>query len=176
MSKTMILAIGGAGCNIAATIMREASAHWVREATYLFADTDQARLAELGERGYRTISLIDKENPIEVLKGVKKLYLMAGMGGKTGSEYVKIIAEGAKDAGVQEVSAIVTTPFYFEGEGKIAKAKEAIESLDGIKTMVLHNDDLWEKYVDINFATAFNYADMAAMKVIEAQDFYLRQS
>ena len=80
MSKTMILAIGGAGCNIAATIMREASAHWVREATYLFADTDQARLAELGERGYRTISLIDKENPIEVLKGVEKLYLMGRYG------------------------------------------------------------------------------------------------
>ena len=41
------------------------------------------------------------------------------MGGKTGSEYVEIVTEYAKDAGVQEVSAIVTMPFYFEGEGKI---------------------------------------------------------
>ncbi|MDE6787420.1 MAG: hypothetical protein K2J46_10335, partial [Muribaculaceae bacterium] len=166
---TMILAIGGAGCNMAEAIMREASAHWVREVTYLFADTDQAKLAELAKKGFQTISLKDYENPIEVLKGVEKLYLLAGMGGKTGSEYVKIIAEGAKDAGVQEVSAIVTTPFYFEGEGKIAKAEEAIENLDGIKTTVLRNDDLLEKYADINFASAFNYADMAALKAIELE-------
>lgn len=31
----MILAIGGAGCNMAETIMRVANAHWVKEATYL---------------------------------------------------------------------------------------------------------------------------------------------
>lgn len=48
----MILAIGGAGCKMADTIMREASAHWVREATYFFADTDQARLAELAKKGF----------------------------------------------------------------------------------------------------------------------------
>ena len=36
MSTTMILAIGGAGCNMAETIMREAAAHWVREVTYFF--------------------------------------------------------------------------------------------------------------------------------------------
>ena len=164
----MILAIGGAGCNMAETIMCEASAHWVRESTYLFADTDQARLAELGERGYQTISLIDNENPCEVMKGVEKLYLLTGMGGKTGSEYVNIVAENAKDTGVQEVSAIVTMPFYFEGEGKITKAKEAIENLNGVKTKVLHNDDLLEKYADINFATAFNYADLSALKAIES--------
>lgn len=150
--------------------MREASAHWVREATYFFADTDQARLAELAKKGFQTISLKDYENPIEVLKGVEKLYLLAGLGCKTGSEYVKIIAEGAKDAGVQEVSAIVTKPFYFEEEGKIAKAKEAIESMNGVKTKVLHNDDLLVKYADINCATAFHYADMTDLKAIESGD------
>ena len=168
MSKTMILAIGGAGCNMAETIMREASAHWVREATYLFADTDQAILTELAQRGYHTISLKCNENTCEIMKGVEKLYLMAGMGGKTGSEYVNIVADSAKAAGVQYVSAIVSTPFYFEGEGKIVKAKEAIESLNGVKTKVLHNDDLLENYADINFATAFNYADLSALKAIES--------
>ncbi len=33
MSKTMILAIGGAGCNMAETIMYVANAHWVKEIT-----------------------------------------------------------------------------------------------------------------------------------------------
>ena len=34
MSKTMILAVGGAGCNMAETIMRVANAHWVKEISF----------------------------------------------------------------------------------------------------------------------------------------------
>ena len=170
MSKTMILAIGGAGCNMVETIMREASALWVREATYLFADTDQARLTELAKKGYQTISLNDSGISADNLKEVEKLYIIAGLGGNTGSAYINEVAKTAKATGINDVSAIVTTPFYFEGEGKITKAKEAIESLNGIKTKVLHNDDLLEKYADINFATAFNYADMSVLKAIESEE------
>ena len=32
----------------------------------------------------------------------------------------------------------------------------------------MRNDDLLEKYADINFATAFNYADLSALKAIES--------
>lgn len=168
MSKTMILAIGGAGCNMAETIMREASVHWVREATYIFADTDQARLSDLGKKGYQTIDLKDSDIPCDVMKGVEKLFILAGLGGNTGGAYIAELANFAKNVGVNDVSAIVTTPFYFEGEKKIAKAKETIEALNGVKTKVLHNDDLLEKYADINFATAFNYADLSALKAIES--------
>lgn len=170
MSKTMILAIGGAGCNMAETIMREASAKWVCEATYLFVDRDQSRLAELAKKGYHTISLNDSPFPAEILKGVEKLYILAGLGGDTGGVYVNDVANTAKDAGINNVSAIVTTPFYFEGERKIAKAKEAIESMKGVKVKVQHNDDLLAKYADINVATAFNYADMSVLKAIESGD------
>lgn len=170
MPKTMILAIGGAGCNMVESIMREASALWIREATYLFADTDQTRLAELAKKGYSTILLTDSVFPEENLKNIKKLYLLAGLGGNTGGAYINEVAKTAKKTGINDVSAIVTTPFYFEGEGKTLKAKEAIESLDGIKTTILRNDDLLEKYADINFATAFNYADVAARKAIESEE------
>lgn len=168
MPKTMILAIGGAGCNMVESIMREASALWIREATYLFADTDQTRLAELAKKG--TILLTDSVFPEENLKNIKKLYLLAGLGGNTGGAYINEVAKTAIKTGINDVSAIVTTPFYFEGEGKTLKAKEAIESLDGIKTTILRNDDLLEKYADINFATAFNYADVAARKAIESEE------
>lgn len=46
----MILAIGGAGCNMADTIMVEASVHWVCEASYLYSDSDPSRLAELAKK------------------------------------------------------------------------------------------------------------------------------
>lgn len=57
MSKTMILAIGGAGCNMAETIMYVANAHWVKEAAYLFADSDMERLSKLRKKGFETLSL-----------------------------------------------------------------------------------------------------------------------
>ncbi len=165
----MILAIGGAGCNMVESITCEASALWVREATYLFADTDQTRLAELAKKGYQTILLKDSQITDEILKGVEKLYIIVGLGGNTGGAYINEVINTANCSGINDVYAIVTIPFYFEGEGKIAKAKEAIESLNGVKTTVLYNDDLLEKYADINFATAFNYADMSVLKVIELE-------
>lgn len=73
-----------------------------------------------------------------------------------------------RNAGVEDISAIVTTPFYFEGENKSAKAKEALSKLNGVRVKILHNDDLLERYPDINFATAFYYADMSALKAIES--------
>ena len=168
MPKTMILAIGGAGCNMTETIMRDASVHWVREATYIFADTDRGRLSDLEKKGYQTISLKDSDIPYDVMKGVEKLYILAGLGGNTGGSYIAEIANFAKNVGIHNVSAIVTNPFYFEGDKKIAKAKETIEALNGVKTKVLHNDELMEKYSDLNFATAFNYADLSALKAIES--------
>ncbi|MDE6479570.1 MAG: hypothetical protein K2L45_04805 [Muribaculaceae bacterium] len=170
MSKTMIMAIGGVGCNMSETIMREASVHWVREATYIFADTDQARLSDLGKKRYQTIDLKDSDIPRDIMKGVEKLYILAGLGGNAGGAYIADLANFAKNVGIHNVSAIVTTPFYFEGEKKITKAKEAIEALNGVKTKILHNDDLLEKYADINFATAFNYADLSVLKAIESSE------
>ena len=49
----MILAVGGAGCNMAETIMRVVSAHWVKEATYLFADSEMERLSDWGKKDLR---------------------------------------------------------------------------------------------------------------------------
>lgn len=168
MSKTMILAIGGAGCNMAETIMREATAHWVREATYLFADSDQSRVAELVKKGYQTCNLMSTKVPSDRFNGVEKLYILVGMGGNTGSTHISGAVNSARSAGVKDIAAIVTTPFYFEGENKIAKAKEAIDKLNEVSTKELHNDDLLKLYADINFATAFNYSDMAALKAIES--------
>ena len=168
MSKTMIPAIGGAGCNMAETIMREASVHWVSEASYLFADSDQSRLAELSIKGYQTVDLTKTTISKEDFNGLEKIYVLAGLGGKTGTDYITEAINVAKNSGVLNLSAIVTIPFYFEGENKVAKAKEVIDRLKSIPSIVLHNDDLLKLYADINFATAFHYSDMAALKAIES--------
>lgn len=164
----MILAIGGAGCNMAETIMREASVHWVHEASHLFADSDQSRLEELAKKGYQTVDLNNTEISVEDFIGVEKLYVLAGLGGKTGGGHISVSINVAKNAGVRDISAVVTIPFYFEGEKKVAKAKEVVGTLKSIPSIVLQNDDLLKLYPDINFATAFDYSDMAALKAIES--------
>lgn len=166
----MILAIGGAGCNMAETIMREASAHWVSEASYLFADSDQSKLTELSRKGYRSIDLTKTVISKEDFNGFEKLYVLAGLGGNTGSDYITDAISVAKNSGVQNLSVIVTIPFYFEGENKVAKAKEVIGTLSSIPSVVLHNDVLLKRYSDIDFATAFHYLDMAALNAIESGD------
>ena len=114
MSKTMILAVGGAGCNMAETIMRVANAHWVKEATYLFADSDMERLSELGKKGFETLSIqCDSDSfPTDKLQGVEKLYILAGLGGVTGSKFAEIAAKVAQSDGVENVALIVTIPSF----------------------------------------------------------------
>ena len=170
MSKTMILAIGGAGCNMAETIMRVANAHWVKEATYLFADSDMERLSELGKKGFETLNLLrDSDSfPTDKLKGVEKLYILAGLGGVTGSKFAVIAAKPAKSDGVGNVALVVTLPFIFEGTGKMANASEALKSLSDIPVKVLNNEDLTERYPDLNFIDAFEYSDKEALNAMES--------
>lgn len=169
MSKLMILAIGGAGCNMAEAFMREASVQWVRDAAYLFADTDQSRLDEPAIIGHKTINLNDTGFSDVDLNNVESLYVLAGLGGDTGSTYVTDAVSAARSAG-KAISAIVTMPFYFEGDNIVDKAKEALATLKGVPTKVLYNDDLLKLYGDMNIATAFHYSDMAALRAIESDE------
>ena len=166
----MVLAIGGAGCNMAETIMREASAHWVKDAAYLFADSDLERLSELHKKGFETLKLQGESAsfPTEKLRGAEKLYILVGLGGVTGSKFAEIAANSAKSDGVGNVALIVTLPFAFEGSEILAKATKVLESLSEIPVKVLKNDELTERYPDINFMDAFEYSDRKVLNAIES--------
>ena len=170
MSKTMILAIGGAGCNMAETIMRVANVHWIKEATYLFAYSDMERLSELGKKRFETLSLQCNSDsfPTDKLKGVEKLYILAGLGGVTGCKFAEIAAKSAKSDGVDNVALIVTLPFVFEGSRKLVKATEALKSLSDMSVKVINNQELIERYPNINFINAFKYCDKEALNAIES--------
>ncbi|MDE6230214.1 MAG: hypothetical protein K2M37_01165 [Muribaculaceae bacterium] len=169
MNNTMILAIGGAGCNMAKAIMRIANASWVKEAAYLFADTDICHLSKLSKKGYETLILQHDSNsfPVEKFKGIENLYILAGLGGETGGNVAGIAARTAKSSGVENISLIVTLPFAFEGSRRLSKAKEALNSLPDVTVRVLPNDELKERYSDINFINAFAYSDKAVLNAIE---------
>lgn len=53
----MILAIGGAGCNMAGYCLRNASSKKLKNAQFLFANTDVENISRLTKMGYDTIVL-----------------------------------------------------------------------------------------------------------------------
>jgi cell division protein FtsZ len=63
------------------------------------------------------------------LDGVEGLFLLAGLGGGTGSGAAPVVAELARDAGIL-VIAVVTLPFFFEGKRRLGQAAEALAAIN----------------------------------------------
>ena len=78
-----------------------------------------------------------------LLKGTEIIFIIAGMGGSTGSITTSVIAKMAKEAGAVSVG-FVTLPFFFEGktrrevaEAGIAEFRKHVDSL-----VIIPNDNL----------------------------------
>jgi len=87
----------------------------------------------------------DKEKISEVLRNTQILFLIAGLGGGTGTGGAPVIAKIAKDLGALTIS-LVTTPFEFEGEERNQYAKEGLENfLKNVDTLIhISNQKLFE--------------------------------
>src|SRR3954464_2921458 len=79
---------------------------------------------ELGKRAAEET----KEEIQESLKGSDMIFLACGMGGGTGTGAAPVIAKVAKEMGALTV-AVVTKPFFFEGQQRMRFAEQGIEEL-----------------------------------------------
>ncbi len=79
---------------------------------------------ELGKRAAEET----KEEIQEALKGADMIFLTGGPGGGTFSGSAPVIAKVAKEMGALTV-AVVTKPFFFEGQQRMRIAEQAIEEL-----------------------------------------------
>ena len=70
----------------------------------------------------------DREKIAAVVKGCDLVFLVAGMGGGTGSGSMPIVAETASEAGAL-VIAFITMPFSFEGGRRVKQAEEGLAAL-----------------------------------------------
>lgn len=70
----------------------------------------------------------DREKIATVVKGCDLVFLVAGMGGGTGSGSLPIVAETASAAGAL-VIAFVTMPFSFEGGRRVKQAEEGLAAI-----------------------------------------------
>ena len=64
----------------------------------------------------------------DTIKGADMIFLACGMGGGTGTGAAPIVARAAKEQGILTV-AVVTKPFFFEGQHRMKIAEKGIEEL-----------------------------------------------
>lgn len=171
MNKLMILAIGGAGCNIAKAIKQKASDKWLERASVVFMDSDIEHLSKFEDFG-NLCPLNDesKEIPTELFGSVDSLIIIAGLGGNATHEYLPEIIKVASQIPITDISVVATTPFLFEGEDRMTKAIKTaaiIQNLVNIRIIFFNNEDLVKRFPDLNFINAFDLANNVAMELIE---------
>ena len=94
---------------------------------------------ELGRRAVEET----KEEVQESIKGADMVFITCGLGGGTGSGASPIVAQIAREAGALTV-AVVTKPFFFEGQMRNRIAEQALEDLrkEVDAVIVIPNDRL----------------------------------
>ena len=76
----------------------------------------------------RQAALEDRDRIAEVIEGSDMLFITAGMGGGTGTGGAPVVAQVAKEMGILTV-AVITKPFPFEGQKRLAIADDGIKEL-----------------------------------------------
>ena len=91
----------------------------------------------------------DREKLAELIKGQDLVFLVAGMGGGTGSGAAPVVAELASEEGAL-VIAFVTMPFSFEGGRRLKQAEEGLQAMRRVCDAVipLPNDVLLQEADD----------------------------
>ncbi|MFI5335510.1 MAG: cell division protein FtsZ, partial [Opitutales bacterium] len=104
----------------------------------------------------------DRDKLAELVGGADLVFLVAGLGGGTGSGAAPVLAELAADAGAL-VIAFVTLPFSFEGGRRRKQAEEALAELRASCHAVipLSNDLLLQEGSEqTSMLDAFTHADV----------------
>ncbi|HEY4505631.1 MAG TPA: cell division protein FtsZ [Candidatus Paceibacterota bacterium] len=94
---------------------------------------------EIGKRAVEET----KEEIQEAIKGADMVFITCGLGGGTGTGAAPIVARISKEMGALTV-AVVTKPFFFEGQQRMKLAETGLEELRGAvdAIIVIPNDRL----------------------------------
>jgi cell division protein FtsZ len=175
--RIVVFGVGGAGGN-AVNNMIDAKLQGVE---FVVANTDAQALtrSKAGEKIQLGVSITEglgagarpevgaaaaqETTPeiVELLEGAHMVFIAAGMGGGTGTGAAPVIARAARERGILTV-AVVTKPFHFEGQRRMAIAETGVQELrKHVDTLiVIPNQNLFRIANDrTTFAEAFAMAD-----------------
>ena len=100
----------------------------------------------------------DLEKIMENLDHADIVFIVAGMGGGTGSGGAPVVAKALKDRGILSI-AVVTKPFLFEGKRRMLVAEHALEDLKkDIDTLIVVPNEKLLGLVDrsVSMVASFN--------------------
>jgi cell division protein FtsZ len=157
-----VVGIGGGGVTAVNGLIR----HKIKGVGFLTIDSDIASVGKsraplhvrigressdgnglLGNATRGEEAALNAAGPVQnALHGSDMVFIIAGLGGGTGTGAAPIIARAAKVAGAL-VIGIVTYPFYFEGVSRTSKARDGLAALrESTDTLILiPNDRLLKK-------------------------------
>ena len=175
--KIIVLGIGGGGMNVIDYMSKNCpedvefiSVH-SEKALIENAKTKKLLIGEAVTHGFgsggnperaKTAARMDKEEIENVIKDADLLFLIACLGGGTGTGASVIIGEIAKELGIKTF-AIVTYPFSFEGKKRSLQAVRGYSELVPVvdEVVVLHNDEMLKNLErSASLADAFKAADV----------------
>ena len=157
-----VIGVGGGGGNAVQHIWERG----VKDVTFIVTNTDSQVLSAnkvpnkivlgdgLGAGGKPEKGKEKAEQYIEEIKamfdaGTKMVFIMAGLGGGTGTGVAPVIARVAKDMGILTIG-VVTLPFVLEGKKRIEKALAGMEKMrENVDSLlVINNEKLIDMYGD----------------------------
>jgi len=184
-ARIKVIGVGGAGCNA----INHMVASKVKGVEFIAINTDTQDLhhslakkkihigknltkglgtgmnPELGGKAAEET----KEEIQEVIKGADMVFIAAGMGGGTGTGGAPVVAQTAKEEGVLTV-AVVTKPFFFEGNQRTRVAEQGLEELKkGVDALIVIPNDRLLGIIDekTTCASAFAICDEALRHAVE---------
>jgi len=120
---------------------------------------------ELGKRAVEET----KEEVQEAIKGADMVFIAGGMGGGTASGAAPVVARTAKENGCLTV-AVVTKPFFFEGQQRMRIAEAAVEELrQSVDALIVIPNDRLLQTVEKNITAknAFAICDNILKEAVE---------
>lgn len=177
--RIRIVGIGKAGCSVVGRIVER----WDNKLPTVAVHTHEKILAAslspvrlqigaavskgMGAGGDPEIGRRAAEDDAELLRNILAgsdiAFLVAGLGGGTGTGVLPAMVRMAREAGVLTL-CFVTTPFDFEGDSRKARAERGVEELIGLAdiTVVVPNQMLFEATGgNASLKDAFSLADEA---------------
>jgi len=115
--KVKVVGIGWAGCNV----INYMSKSGINDIEYIAISSDP-RILDCCD------VIQNKKKIRDALAGSECVFIIAGMGGKTGTRITPVVAQISKEFDALTIG-IVITPFIFEGKKRLIMAEKGIEKL-----------------------------------------------
>ena len=171
--KDIIIAVGGAGANILKSIYDNTDSKSHKKTRFAVIGYNPEMLAKFEDENFELYWLErdTEDHDMALFIGTEKTILIGGLGGRTVNYLLPYTIDVAHDFGHQDIHAMVTLPFLFEGEEKRKEAEKTLlqiqEKIGAKNVIVFDNESLINNHPDLDFFDSFNLSDKEICNVVK---------